>query len=112
MVLTLVALIREFAPPAQILLGAMVVLMVAGVVDPVSALSGFSNSAMLTVGALFVVAAAVRKTGALSFLGHLMMPRSARMVALSLAASGARRERRVRTPSPPDRALALVRRAH
>jgi len=80
MLLTLVALIREFAPPAQVLLAAMVILMVIGVVDPATALSGFSNSAMLTVGALFVVAGAVRKTGALSFLGRLMMPRSATMV--------------------------------
>ncbi len=80
MLLTLAALMREILPPAQVLLGAIVVLMVAGVVEPEAALAGFANPAMLTIAALFVVAAAVRKTGALSFLGRLMRPRTSNMV--------------------------------
>lgn len=46
--------------------GGMVAVLVAGVVTPAEALSGFSNPAPITVAALYVLARAVEKTGALS----------------------------------------------
>ncbi|HEV3052798.1 MAG TPA: SLC13 family permease, partial [Longimicrobium sp.] len=62
---TVVLLVRDTVQPALALLGADVVLLVTGVIDTGAALSGFSNPAPITVAALFVVAAAVEKTGAL-----------------------------------------------
>jgi di/tricarboxylate transporter len=44
----------------------MVAVLVAGIVTPAEALSGFSNPAPLTVAALFILARAVEKTGALT----------------------------------------------
>ncbi len=43
----------------------MVALLVLDIIDPAQALSGFSNPAPFTVGALFVVARAISKTGAI-----------------------------------------------
>ena len=65
-VLVLAALIREVASPAATMVAAMVVVLVAGVVTPEQALSGFSNPAPVTVAALYVLARAVEKTGALT----------------------------------------------
>ena len=46
--------------------GGMVAVLVAGIVTPEQALAGFSNPAPLTVAALFILARAVEKTGALT----------------------------------------------
>jgi di/tricarboxylate transporter len=62
---TLVMLARETAPPAAIVLAATTTLLVVGVIDEEQAFSGFSNSAPLTVAALYVLARAVEKTGVL-----------------------------------------------
>ena len=43
--------------PDVVLMGAVLVLLVAGVITPAEALEGFSNTGMITVAALFVVAA-------------------------------------------------------
>lgn len=64
-VLTLIALVREWAAPALVISTAMVVLLVLGVISPAQALAGFSNQAPITVAALFVIARAVERTGAL-----------------------------------------------
>jgi len=65
LVLTFTLLVRQTAAPGLIVLGADVALLVAGVLTPEGALGGFSNPAPFTVAALFVVAAAVEKTGIL-----------------------------------------------
>jgi len=62
---TLAFLIRGRPAPALVVFGAVVVLLVLGVVSPDQALSGFSNPAPFTVAALYVVARAVEKTGGL-----------------------------------------------
>jgi di/tricarboxylate transporter len=61
----LFVLTREVMPPAAVVLGATVTLLVTGVIDEAQAFSGFSNSAPLTVAALYVLARAVEKTGVL-----------------------------------------------
>jgi di/tricarboxylate transporter len=63
--LVLVALAREWAAPALVIAGGMVGLLVLGVITPAEALAGFSNPAPITVAALFVIARAVERTGAL-----------------------------------------------
>ncbi len=67
-------LVRNRAPDA-LLLGAVVLCALAGIISPKEALAGFSNAGMLTVGALYVVAAGLRETGALGILGSWMFGR-------------------------------------
>ncbi|RIL04995.1 MAG: SLC13 family permease [Proteobacteria bacterium] len=60
-----VAMVRGLAHPAPAILGAVVVLLVTGVIDTAQAFSGFSNPAPITVAALYVLARAIEDTGAL-----------------------------------------------
>lgn len=62
---TLYVLVRDLYSPAMTLLTATVLLLTAGIVSPVQAFSGFSNPAPITVAALYVLAGAVDRTGAL-----------------------------------------------
>ncbi len=78
LLLALVALARELLPPPATMLGASVLLMVFGVVTPAEAFSGFSNPAPITVAALYVLARAVEKTGALQPLVAAMLGRGGR----------------------------------
>ncbi len=68
LVLVVFALARELAGTDTVVLGGLVILALAGVVTPKEAFAGFANEAMLTVAALFVLAAALRDTGALEAL--------------------------------------------
>lgn len=72
-VLILVGLVLELASPSVLVFSGVVVLLLTGVVDAASALSGFANPAPFTVGALLVVARAVSKTGALRPLTHSLL---------------------------------------
>ena len=65
-IVVLIALMRDVVAPAVAMAGGMVAVLVAGIVTPGEALSGFSNPAPLTVAALFILARAVEKTGALT----------------------------------------------
>ncbi len=65
LVCVLGVLITERLSPAITILGGTVALLVSGVIDAGDAFSGFSNSAPLTVAALYVVAAAAGRTRAL-----------------------------------------------
>ncbi len=58
-------LTRDYMAPAITFASAVVVLMVTGVVTPEHAFQGFSNPAPITVAALYVLARAVEKSGAL-----------------------------------------------
>jgi di/tricarboxylate transporter len=62
----LLLLVRDVIAPAVAMAGGMVAVLAAGIVTPGQALAGFSNAAPLTVAALFVLARAVEKTGALT----------------------------------------------
>jgi di/tricarboxylate transporter len=72
----LVILQRRGAVPTDLLfLGALVLLTLLGIVTPQAALAGFSNSGVLMVGALFVVAAGLRNTGVLDWVAHRLLGR-------------------------------------
>lgn len=71
--LILFALVRNLAPPDIVFLGATTLLALMKIIDVGEAVSGFSNPGMLTVAALFVVAAALRETGVLDYLGHHLL---------------------------------------
>lgn len=60
LVVAIGALAREMAPPPAIMLGAVVALVIVGVLEPEQAFSGLSNPATLTIAGLFVVARTVR----------------------------------------------------
>lgn len=60
-----VAMVRGLAHPAAAIVSAVVVLLIAGVIDERQAFAGFANPAPITVAALYVLARAVEDTGAL-----------------------------------------------
>lgn len=93
-VATLVVLSRDVVVPAAVVLAATTALLVAGVIDEEQAFSGFSNSAPLTVAALYVLARAVEKTGVLGpmvsrLLGSSREVRRAALARLLVPAAGA-----------------------
>jgi di/tricarboxylate transporter len=49
----------------------MAILLLTGIVSPKEGISGFSNTATITVGAMFILSAALQKTGAVTFLGSV-----------------------------------------
>lgn len=61
--------------PDAILVGAVVLLMLAGILAPQEALAGMSNEGMITVAVLFVVGAAVRETGGVEFIAARLFGR-------------------------------------
>ena len=70
--LVLVAMIRGIGAPDLVMMGGLFILALAGVLTPEETFSGFANPAMATVGALFILSAAMRETGALELtLGRL-----------------------------------------
>jgi len=64
--LTILALARDWVAPATAMMGGAVLLLLAGVVSPTAAFSGFGNPAPMTVAALYIMARAVEKTGLLN----------------------------------------------
>jgi di/tricarboxylate transporter len=78
----LALLVSERVAPALAVLGGTIALLALGVLTPEQALAGFSNPAPFAVAALYVVASAVEKTGAIqplmsSTLGRVGSPRRA-----------------------------------
>ncbi|MCI0463976.1 MAG: SLC13 family permease [Gemmataceae bacterium] len=69
-----------------VMLAALTVLLTAGVLTPQEALTGFSNEAVVTIAALFVVAAGLRETRAISLLAGRVLgrPRSVTVAQLRL----------------------------
>jgi len=73
------ALVADVGRPDLVMLSGASALLVAGVLTPEQAFGGFSNSAVLTVGALYVVAAGVQHTDALSRLDRLLFAEAGRL---------------------------------
>ena len=74
-IVTLAALLFVQRAPDMVMIGGVVLLFAAGVITPDEALKGMSNEGMITVAALFVVAAAIERTGALASAGPRRWPR-------------------------------------
>jgi di/tricarboxylate transporter len=71
--LTLVAMVRELAGPDLVMMAGLFTLAAFGILSPRETFEGFANPAIATIGALFVVSAALRETGALeATVGRLM----------------------------------------
>ncbi|MBW3591336.1 MAG: SLC13 family permease [Actinobacteria bacterium] len=70
-------LIAERMPPAFSIAGAVLVLLLLGVIDESEALSGFSNPAPATVAALYVLAGAFEATGGMDAVADFILGRRA-----------------------------------
>ena len=73
-------------PADFVFVGGLGVLLVSGVLDAKSALSGFSAPGMITIGMLYVVVAGLQETGGLSWISHhvLGFPKGARRAQLRM----------------------------
>ena len=69
---SLVAFVTEILPVDLVAVLVMVALVLSGVLTPDVALEGFSNSALVTVAAMFVLSAGLMRTGALESVGSLV----------------------------------------
>ena len=83
-----VGLIRYPQAIDIIFLGAIGIFALVGIITPEQAFAGFANEAVLTIGALFVVAAGVVETGLLNaatrrILGSVKSPTRVRKASLS-----------------------------
>ncbi|MEM1128148.1 MAG: SLC13 family permease [Bacteroidota bacterium] len=76
LVLTVAALVKEIARPDLVFVGSLGLVLLMQVVPPAEALAGFANPAVLTLAALFVVAAGVQRTNALGALDALLFGES------------------------------------
>lgn len=79
-VVMLIILAFDAAPTDITMFAALVLLALCGVVSPADAAAGFANEALLSVAALFVVADAVRRTGALAYVYYVMTPRGSNVI--------------------------------
>ena len=71
--LTLFGMVKEVAGPDLIMMAGLFTLAAFGVLTPRETFEGFANPALAAVGALFIVSAALRETGALeATVGRLM----------------------------------------
>ena len=68
-------LLRGYAPDV-IMLGAAVLCGLLGILEPEEVFNGFANGGMLTVAALFVVAAGLRETGAINLIGSRLFAKA------------------------------------
>lgn len=64
---------RRHLPADLLFLSGLVVVTLCGVITPTEALTGFANPAVLTIAALFVVAAGLRSTGVLDTIGNVLL---------------------------------------
>ncbi len=73
--LTLVAFIREWAPPDVLAISILCLLVALGLVKMEDMSSVFRNEAPLTIAALFVIGGALEKSGAVNQIGRLLQRR-------------------------------------
>lgn len=74
--LVFIGLVKYPHAPDVLLLTGVVAVALAGILTPGEAVAGFANEGMITVAALFVIAAAMRETGALDILGARILGRA------------------------------------
>jgi di/tricarboxylate transporter len=73
-VMLLTGLLRDYSADV-LFLAAVTLLAIFGVITPEQAVGGFANAAVLTVAALYVVAAGLRETGVVDYIGDRFLAR-------------------------------------
>ncbi len=69
LIVVFAAFVREWFPPDMVAMGAFVLLMVSGVLTADEALSVFSNPAPIIIACMFILSAALERTGTIDALG-------------------------------------------
>lgn len=71
-----------------VLMSALALLLISGVLEPMSALVGFGNPGVITIATLYVVAAGLKETGAVQWIARLLLghPKSQRGAQLRMIA--------------------------
>jgi di/tricarboxylate transporter len=70
LVVLFLGFVREWVKPDVAVLGAVAVLLVAGLVSPAQVLGVFSNPAPFTIACLFIISGALSRTGCVDWLGE------------------------------------------
>ncbi len=68
-----VFLVSEWLPMEVVALLVLGSVAITGLVDPISALAGFSNPAVITVGAVFILSSGLTKTGVANWVGKIVL---------------------------------------
>jgi di/tricarboxylate transporter len=89
LVLSLIFFAAEWLPMDLTALGIAVLLMMMGLVTPDDGVAGFSNSATITVMAMFIVSAGISRTGALQFLAEWLFKLGGKHPGRQILAMGA-----------------------
>lgn len=84
LIFTLILLITEKVRVDLTAMGIMVSLMVTGILTPLEAVAGFSNPAVVTVGAMFLISQGMIRTGAVGFVGEKLITYSKGKVNLAM----------------------------
>ena len=84
LVLTFAALLATKLPPATVFLGALTLSVTLDLAPLNMSLAGFANPGVLTIGALFMVAAGMYTTGAISLLSERLIGRPKKMLTAQL----------------------------
>jgi di/tricarboxylate transporter len=73
LIAALILMITEWLSVDKIAVGIMVALSVTGILTPKETVSGFSNSAVITVGSMFLISRGLIRTGAVGFITELVL---------------------------------------
>lgn len=92
LVVVIVVLVTEIMPLEVLALLVLGVLALTGLVEPIEALSGFSNPAVVTIWAVFILSGGLTRTGIANILGRYLLKvsgsGSSRMMVLIMVISG------------------------
>lgn len=69
----LLTLITTRIAPDVVLIAALAFLLVTGILTPVEAFAGFSNTGVMTIAVLYVVAAGLKETGAVQYIAYQLL---------------------------------------
>ena len=78
--------VREKMPPHITAISAMAVLLATGVISTREALDVFSNSAPITIACMFILSAALERTGVIDFMGHYALKAAEKNQILAISA--------------------------
>lgn len=84
LILMTVALVKEIFDPDIAIFSVLLLLIVGRVININEAFAGFSNSGMLTVGFLFIVARGLQETGVLNRLGDILLGNNLKSASLRM----------------------------
>ena len=84
LILMTIVLVKEFFDPDVAIFSVLLLLIVGRVINLKEAFAGFSNSGMLTVGFLFIIAKALQETGVLNRLGDILLGNNIKSMSVRL----------------------------